>query len=113
MSENEMTDLDDLKALYAETPVVVTQGRGNLYENAYCQLLLKRGYTYAVPTRRSRGPFDVHGVRSDGRCDHVQCRSGTLSCRSAEAMAMTLEPYAWTCHVGVVHRTSKKEFCEH
>ena len=112
-----MTDLDDLKALYATTYVGRTSRIGNRYERRYVDYLLRNGngyaYVYATTSRQSRGPFDVHAVRSDGRCDHVQCKSSTLSCTAASALGSTLEPYAWCCHVGVVHRTKKKEFCEH
>ena len=109
-----MTDLDDLKALYSQ---VYSKGHtsriGNRYERRYAAHLRRNGYVYATTSRQSQGPFDVHAVRADGRCDHVQCKASSLSCHMASALASTLEPYAWTCHVGVVHRTSKKEFCEH
>ena len=93
---------------------VVTRGRGNPYENAYCAYLVAElGYLWAVPTRQSRGLFDVHAYSAYGFCMHAQCKAGKLSCRAAFALSQKLEREAWVCSVRVVHRTKEKEFCEH
>ena len=91
-----------------------TSAKGIGFENDWVSELVQRGYVWVQRSAASHSPFDVHGIRPDGRCDHWACRNAKrFGCKAAEHYAMTLESLAWTCHTGVVHRTKEREFCEH
>ena len=87
---------------------------GAQYELAYADHMRGLGFTVSARQAGSKGFFDL--VMWLERCWHVQCKAGRLACARAERMNDSLRSASRLpacCGLVIVHKTKKREFCEH